>query len=153
MATRDEPGIAEVIRTIGRGVDLHLWDLLRHAFGDAVALDYGKPERLHPDEIVARWRPLFEGFDETHHAIEDIVSRIDGDHATATARFDATHLLRGARGGETWRLRGSYEFSLSRLQSGWHVVAMRMIPGESTGNASLPEQALRKSADQTFTTR
>jgi hypothetical protein len=62
-------------------------------------------------------------------------------------------VLRDASGGDTWRLRGSYELSLSRDEGGWHVVAMRMIPGESTGNASLPEQALRQSADRTHPPR
>jgi uncharacterized protein len=150
---RDEPGIAEIIRTIVRGVDLHLWDLVRHAFGREVTLDYGEPERLARDDIVARWRPLFEGFDETRHEVHDIASDVKGDRATATARFDARHVLRGARGGDEWRLTGSYEFALERAEGGWRVTAMRMIPGESTGNATLPEQALAKRGTPSLTTR
>jgi uncharacterized protein len=141
---RDEAAVRATIEAITGGADLRQWEAVRAAFAPEVDLDYGTPERLSRDAIVARWRPLFAGFDATRHALDGLAVRVEGDAATATSRFEATHVLRGAPGGDVWRLTGRYELALARSASGWAVTRMRMLPEASTGNAALPTAALAR---------
>ena len=143
---RDHAAITETIEGIARGADLHQWEAVRAAFAEEVELDYGTPERLNSAAIVNRWQPLLESFDATQHVIHDLAIELDGDRATATSRFQATHVLRGAQGGDVWTLAGRYEHSLVRKRTGWKVTRMRMIPGESSGNASLLDQVRARAA-------
>ena len=145
-ADRDRSAVVETIMIVARGADLRQWDAVRAAFAPRVALDYGTPEELTPDAIVGRWRPLLEAFDATQHAVQDVEVWVDGDRATATSRFQATHLLRGAAGGDVWVLTGRYEHQLARSGAGWKVAAMRMVPGASSGNATLLDQARLRAA-------
>ncbi|WP_437722998.1 alpha/beta fold hydrolase [Sorangium sp. So ce861] len=141
-ATRDRAAILETLHNVARGADLRQWDTVRSAFAGRVVLDYGVPELLTPEEIVSRWQPLLSAFDSTQHAIRDEqVSFVDPDLARVRSRFQAAHHLAGAAGGELWSLAGHYEHELARTASGWKVTRMRMIPGESTGNAALLERA------------
>ncbi|WP_438024859.1 alpha/beta fold hydrolase [Sorangium sp. So ce233] len=141
-ATRDRAAILETIHNVARGADLRQWDVVRSAFAGRVVLDYGVPELLTPEEIVARWQPLLSAFDSTQHVVRDEqVSFVDPDLARVRSRFQAAHHLAGAAGGELWSLGGRYEHELARAASGWKVTRMRMIPGESTGNAALLERA------------
>jgi hypothetical protein len=142
---RDRAAVAETVERVARGADLRQWGAVRAAFADRVELDYGAPEHLTAEEIIARWRPLFAGFDATRHALSDLAVRIDGSRASATSRFEAVHRRRGTPGGDEWTLAGRYEFELARSPDGWRVTRMRMIPERSTGNATLPEAALRAS--------
>lgn len=148
---RDRAAITETVEVIARAADLHQWDAVRAAFGEQVELDYGTPEQLTPDVIVARWQPLLEAFDATQHVIHDLRIEVHGDRATATSRFQATHVLRGAANGDVWTLAGRYEHALVRGHTGWRVTRMRMIPGESSGNTTLPDQARAKSAARAAT--
>jgi ketosteroid isomerase-like protein len=145
-AARDHAAITETVEGIASGVDLHQWDAVRAAFAEEVELDYGTPERLSRDVIVRRWQPLLEAFDATQHLVHDLRITVDGDRATATSEFLATHVLRGAQGGDVWTLPGRYEHSLVRTLAGWKVTRMRMVPGQSSGNASLIDQARVKSS-------
>ena len=141
-ADRDHAAITETITAIARGADLHQWDLVRAAFAPDVVLDYGTPEHLTPDAVVGRWRPLLGAFDATQHTLSDVQVHVDGDRATAASHFQATHVLRGAAGdGDVWVLTGRYEHRLARTAAGWQVTAMRMVPGASSGNATLLDQA------------
>ncbi|AUX48799.1 uncharacterized protein SOCE26_103400 [Sorangium cellulosum] len=140
--TRDRAAILETIHNVARGADLRQWDTVRAAFAERVVLDYGVPELLTPEEIVSRWRPLLSAFDSTQHVVRDEqVSFVEPDLARVRSRFWAAHHLAGAAGGELWSLGGRYEQELARTASGWKVTRMRMIPGESTGNAALLERA------------
>ncbi|WP_437675800.1 nuclear transport factor 2 family protein [Sorangium sp. So ce131] len=140
--TRDRAAILETIHNVARGADLRQWDTVRAAFAERVVLDYGVPELLTPEEIVSRWKPLLSAFDSTQHTIRDEqVSFVEPDLARVRSLFLATHHLAGAAGGELWTLGGRYEHELARAASGWKVTRMRMIPGESTGNAALLERA------------
>jgi ketosteroid isomerase-like protein len=145
-SARDHAAVTATVEGIARGADLHQWDAVRSAFAEQVELDYGSPEQLSPENIVSRWQPLLEAFDATQHAIHDLRIQIDGERATATSRFLATHVLRGAPGGDVWTLAGRYEHSLVRTPGGWKVTRLRMVPGESSGNTSLLDQALAQSA-------
>ncbi len=138
---RPDRAVEETLRTITTGADLHQWGLVRSAFADVVDVDYGTPERLDADELIARWRSFLPGFDVTQHRLSQIAMRLNGDRAEATAQFHAAHLIRGAAGGDIWEFEGRYQFSLVRSALGWSVSRMRMVPGRSTGNVGLPEVA------------
>lgn len=138
---RDRAAITSTIEAIATGADLHQWDAVHASFAPEVELDYGTPERLTPEQIVARWRPLLSAFDATQHVLSDVEVTVEGDRASARSRFQATHLLRGAPGGEVWTLAGRYEHDLTRGPAGWKVTRMRMAPGESSGNGKLLEVA------------
>jgi len=55
-AERDRVAITDVVTAIARGADLHQWDAVRAAFAARVRLDYGEPDDLAPDAIIARCR-------------------------------------------------------------------------------------------------
>jgi ketosteroid isomerase-like protein len=143
--TRDHAAILETIHTIARGADLRQWDLVRASFATRVELDYGAPELLTPDEIVARWQPLLSAFDSTQHLMRDErVERVDEARARVRSTFQATHHLAGAPGGALWTLSGAYEHELVKQAAGWKVSKMRMIPGASSGNPDLLAQARQR---------
>jgi|GEM_PF-130427 len=144
-AARDRAAIAEVLTAVAHGADLRQWDQVRAAFADAVVLDYGTPERLAAEEIVARWRPLLEAFDATQHQVFDVAVSHAGDSAAATARFQATHTMDGG----VWVLTGRYEYALRRGGGGWQVTAMRMVPGAASGDPTLLERARARAARAT----
>jgi ketosteroid isomerase-like protein len=137
VMNRDESAIRDTVLAVARGADLHQWDAVRAAFADAVELDYGAPEHVSPREIVARWQPLLSAFESTHHVISDIAVVVTGDHADVRSRFEATHVMNHDR----WVLTGRYEHALVRSSTGWKITRMKMIPGESSGNAGLLDLA------------
>jgi ketosteroid isomerase-like protein len=142
---RDEIAIREAILGMARAVDLHQWDSVRAAFAPRVELDYGVPEQIPADDIVQRWRPLISGFDWTRHELSGLKVTREGDRARVDSAFTATHFIAGAPGGDTWILNGRYEHELAKTASGWQIVGMKMIPGESTGNAKLIDLARSRS--------
>ena len=141
VTDRDRAAITETVQTIARSADLHQWDAVRAAFAEIVALDYGTPETLSPDDVIVRWRPLLSAFDATQHVVRELAIDLDGNRARVTSRFQATHVLRGTPGGDVWTLAGRYEHDLARTADGWKVTRMRMIPEASTGNARLLDDA------------
>lgn len=116
--------IITTLNTLFWATDHHDWDTLTHVFSDQVTLDYGEPELLSPQEIIGRWRPVFEGLNAHQHLVSNHLITLRDDAATATASFIATH--QHARG--TWTLGGDYRFSLHNTPSGWKVTAMEMRP-------------------------
>ena len=143
---RDRAAITETIENIARGADLRQWASVRASFAPLVTLDYGQPEALSPAAVVERWEPLLEAFDGTQHSLSDLAIRIDGDRASASSTFLATHWMAGVNHGEVWTLAGRYEHDLVRAADGWRVTRMRMVPGESSGNAALLAEAQRRAA-------
>jgi hypothetical protein len=140
----ERAAIIEAVVNIARGADLHQWDVVASSFADPVVLDYGSPELLSRETIIARWLPLLSAFDSTQHAVRDLeVVLVDG-RARVRSNFEATHHLKGAEGGEIWTLEGRYEHELVKTDSGWKVARMRMIPVASSGNAGLLAAAQEK---------
>lgn len=143
--TRDHAAIVETIHNIARGADLRQWEVVRSSFAARVVLDYGTPELLTPEEIVARWQPLLSAFDSTQHILRDErVELVAPARAWVRSTFQATHHLAGADGGALWTLSGSYEHELVKDATGWKVSRMRMIPGASSGNPGLLELARQR---------
>ncbi|WP_394838659.1 alpha/beta fold hydrolase [Pendulispora rubella] len=137
--------IAATIESIAHNVDRRRWEEVQNAFAARVVLDYGSPDLLLPEDIVARWKPLLSAFDATEHALSNVsIAWVDADLARVKSTFRATHQLRGAEGGDTWVLTGRYDHELVRTARGWKVSRMRMIPVESSGNTRLLEHARTK---------
>jgi fermentation-respiration switch protein FrsA (DUF1100 family) len=153
MAVRDDgTAVEHALRRLFEGVDGGAWDVVRAVFAPEVELDYGAPERLAPDAIVARWQPLFGTFDRTEHRVRTGAVRISGDVATVSSTFDAEHVLEDAEGGPTWTLRGRYEHELYRTADGWKITRMRMVPEGVAGNGELLAQAQRRAGLTGFRT-
>src|SRR5262249_15877655 len=138
-AMRDRAAIDDTIHAVARGADLHQWDRVRAAFAPSVELDYGTPEHLTPDQIVARWQPLLSAFDASEEVVAGVDVEVGGAEAHARSAFHATHVMRGAAGGDRWLLAGRYEYAFANTAAGWKITRMRMIPGGSSGNAALLE--------------
>jgi hypothetical protein len=118
----DRRAIRAAVRAITEGVDGRRWTQVQAAFAERVVLDYGVPELLLPEEIVARWKPLLSAFDRTHHRLgEEQVSFLPPDRARIEAPFEAEHELRGAEGGAKWTLTGRYELEAIRTPEGWKI--------------------------------
>lgn len=146
-ATRsDRDQVKATVLSIFTAVDGRDWEKLKGAFAEDVLLDYGMPEHLTPDQILERWRPLFDDLDFTDHAVMDLEVHVDGDRARVGSRFHAVHFLKGAARGDVWKLDGRYEHVLERSADGWRVRAMKMIPGASTGNGDIHEDAKARDA-------
>jgi len=142
MNGADHIAVLEAVENIAQGADRRRWDMVRSAFAGRVVLDYGIPELLTPAEIVERWRPFLSAFDRTEHLVHDSkITFLGPDRALVLSSFTATHQIANAPGGDLWVLTGRYEHEVLRTDSCWNVTRMRMIPGESIGNAGLPELA------------
>jgi alpha-beta hydrolase superfamily lysophospholipase len=132
----------ETVASIGRSADLRAWDIVEGAFTERVVLDYGTPDLLTPQDIVARWRPLLSAFDSTEHNIEpQSIEQLAPNRARIQSTFRAVHRLAQAPGGDTWILRGRYDHELLRDGERWRVSRMRMIPEQSSGNGALLDAA------------
>jgi fermentation-respiration switch protein FrsA (DUF1100 family) len=153
MTNRDDATAVEhALRRLFEAVDGGAWDAVRAVFAPEVELDYGAPEKLAPDAIVARWQPLFGTFDRTEHRVRTGAVKISGDVATVSSTFDAEHVLEDADGGPTWTLRGRYEHELFRTHDGWKITRMRMVPEGVAGNGELLAQAQRRAGLTGFRT-
>ena len=134
---RDE-GIRRVVGDVGRAADEQRWELAIAAFAPRVVLDYGVPELLAPDEIVARWAPMFAQFDETRHTISDLeVQHPEPDRALVASTFVAVHRMDD----QEWTLGGRYVYELVWTDGAWKITRMRMIPEASTGVTTLADTA------------
>lgn len=139
---QDRAAIIETVESVARGADRRQWQMVQAAFAGRVVLDYGTPDLLTPEEIVARWRPLLSAFDNTQHVIRDVqVTFQEPERARVSSRFQATHHLDGVAGGAIWILEGRYEHELVKTPAGWRISRMRMIPDRSTGNPALAAAA------------
>lgn len=137
MTSPEAQRIEQVLRGVLSDADRRSWESLTTRFVDDAVLDYGSPERLTPGQIVSRWRPLLSAFDSTEHVLRDVVVQQDGDRATARSGFSATHRIAS----DAWVLEGRYEHEVVRTPRGWRVAKLRMVPGASSGNATLLERA------------
>ncbi len=159
-ADRPEPSsdrlaIIETIDAIGYHADRDQWDRVAEQFNPAGAvIDYtscsaaaaggAEPERLAPDDIVARWKMVLPGYAYTQHLISNHLVRIQGDEAVATSVVYATHIIPGAPGGDSWTFLGDYQHRLIRTSAGWKVDRMTANLRAELGNPDLPRFAAER---------
>ena len=139
--TQDVSGVIQVAQRITEEADKRNWGALRDCFAPRVVLDYGTPELLTPEEIVARWKPLLSEFDQTEHSVLIDVVRQEPESARVSATFRASHRINRVAGGDEWTLTGRYDYELMQLGGAWKVTRMHMTPVESTGNTGLLAEA------------
>jgi dienelactone hydrolase len=140
-----EARIAELVTSVGEGADARNWNRVAEAFAPRVVLDYGVPELLTPEAIVARWSPLFAQLGATRHSISDVRVQPHAGGFRVEAGFTATHELAGAPGGDTWTLRGRYTWEVRPQADGaLRITRLRMVPVASEGNTSLIAEAQRR---------
>jgi len=138
---QDVSTVLQVAQRITQEADKRNWGAMRESFAPRVVLDYGTPELLTPEEIVARWKPLLSEFDQTEHSVLIDGVRNDPESARVSATFRASHRMDRVAGGDEWVLNGRYDYELMQLGGSWKVTRMRMIPAESTGNPGLIAEA------------
>ncbi|TMQ62742.1 MAG: alpha/beta fold hydrolase [Candidatus Eisenbacteria bacterium] len=138
---QDVSTVLQVAQRITQEADKRNWGAMRESFAPRVVLDYGTPELLTPEEIVARWKPLLSEFDQTEHSVLIDGVRKEQESARVSATFRASHRMDRVAGGDEWVLNGRYDYELMQFGGSWKVTRMRMTPGESTGNARLLDEA------------
>ncbi|NVB79604.1 MAG: alpha/beta fold hydrolase [Kofleriaceae bacterium] len=137
MSTYRAEDVTSVVEEMAQAIDERLWDRVAGAFASRVVLDYGVPELVTPDEIVARWRPMMSAFDRMRHTVDGSTVRFEPvDRARVDARFRADHHLDGAM----WQLSGNYECELVMHGAQWKLTRLRMIYQDSSGDPTLLEK-------------
>jgi len=139
--TQDVAGVIQAAQRITQEADKRNWGALRDCFAPRVVVDYGTPELLTPEEIVARWKPLLSEFDQTEHSVLIEGVRKEPESARVSATFRASHRINRVAGGDEWTLTGRYDYELMQLGGAWKVTRMHMTPAESTGNTGLLAEA------------
>jgi hypothetical protein len=134
QAAVDRAKIVAVVNSIARAADRRDWTALERAFGPEATLDNGTTEKLTPAETVARRRPLISSLDATHNILREHRVDVRGGTARCETEFLGTLFLKGAAHGEIWTLCAHYTYELSKLRGDWRVLAMKLAPGESSGN-------------------
>lgn len=121
--------------------DRQQWTALEDLFCDEVVIDYtslhgGEPVRWARADVVAAWRPTFEGMQATQHLIAGHLVTFGAEAGTArcTANFQATHLGWVDGRDATWTLGGHYRFDLVRQAAGWRLAGVTMTAVWETGS-------------------
>ncbi|WP_372404687.1 nuclear transport factor 2 family protein [Streptomyces luteireticuli] len=146
---RDRLDITDVCTRMCWHTDKREWDLLRSAvFADRVLVDYtsldgGERTEMEAERLIGSWRDLLSGLTSTQHLLTNILVRVIGDAAVATADFQATHLLPNEHGGPLWTLGGHYRFALRRTPVGWRINGLTMTTDWAHGNRKIMERGAR----------
>ncbi|MBD2104960.1 alpha/beta fold hydrolase [Leptolyngbya sp. FACHB-261] len=141
----DADAAKQVVNNVALLADQRKWQELSRLFSTKVVLDYGYPELLTSQEIIGRWQPLLTAFDNTRHQISQTQVREKDGRILAISRFSATHTLKGVSGGDQWTLEGRYEYEFENQNGTLKIMRMRMIPGRSSGNIEVLNEAKRRS--------
>jgi hypothetical protein len=141
----DQARIAGVISAVAVYADNRDFRPLERFFAPEITIDYtslwgGEPQRFTPSALMDAWAGLLPGFDATRHELSDIQVEIRDDVARAQARVRATHWL----GDRTWVVAGSYDYALSRTDTGWQVSRMRFHLSGESGDRALVQEAAAK---------
>ena len=143
--------VINVVNGIFINCDERHWDGVKAGFADSVVLDYtsmagGQPTILTPQQLVDAWRTILPGFEHTHHQIGNYVVEDKGDTATLFCYGTATHYLPNDTGQHVWTVIGTYDFHLTRQDTGWKVDAMTFHFKYQDGNLGLPDMARERLA-------
>lgn len=155
--TMDYQLITEAVTNIFVGADERNWDLLTTAFDEKVLLDYssftGNPAATLPaSEIIASWKAIFPGFNNTHHQAGNFKVVHKDKEATVFCYGTATHYLPNESGKDLWTVVGTYDFHLVQKNGQWKTDRMRFHFKYQTGNTSLPQLAMEKVKQSATTT-
>lgn len=134
--------IETVVESMGVLPDLRLFDALETLLADKVKVDYtsllgGEVYEAAPKEIIWRWKESLCGFDATRHRLRNILIKLKGQEATATAKATATYFLHE----HIWEVSGTYTFSLRMSQDGWKVTGLNFAFKEEKGTRDVLARA------------
>lgn len=127
----DGLAITNAVNRIALMADLRDWAAVRACFTPQVEIDYtsltgGQPEVIAADDLVARWRSVFETtFKTTQHLLGSHSIAIEGNIATCISHFQARHIPFNAA--QVWTLGGHYRHELIKSQDAWLVRKMQMV--------------------------
>jgi ketosteroid isomerase-like protein len=130
--TADQAAVTTVVESVATLADLREFDALKRLYAPEVRVDYssltgGKPEVKSNSALISEWAGVLPGFDRTRHTIRDVVVKLDGDRAAATAQVTADHWVDGKH----WQVSGHYDYALVRDGREWRITAHKLtISGE-----------------------
>jgi hypothetical protein len=141
----DRVAVADVVAGLAHAQDDRDWTALRRLFADEVLLDlsthyFGRPPTTVPAaDLVELARGTLEGFDCTHHAASNVVTRLSGDEAECRTHMVAYHHVPADRGVVDYcTMRGYWQLKLRKVDGRWlitHWAVKRTGPWEGSPDA------------------
>lgn len=135
--------IEDVASLVDRAVDDKRWDDLGSYFAHAVRFDIGaigagEAVELARDDLVHGIAVVNPPDKRTFHSSSNALTRIEGDHATLSARTYGWNLC--ARFDppvyEVW---GTMDYDFARIDDQWLVTAIRVRKWREAGNVAVNE--------------
>jgi hypothetical protein len=124
----DRAAIADVVAGLATAQDDRDWAALRVLFADEVTLDLSKhyfgrpPTTMTVTDLVALARASLTGFDCTHHAAANLVTRLSGADAACRAHVVAYHHVPADAGVVDFcTMRGHWELELRKDRQRWLI--------------------------------
>ncbi|MEM1181416.1 MAG: nuclear transport factor 2 family protein [Acidobacteriota bacterium] len=146
-AMPEQVAVANTVARYFAAVDGREWEELERLMTSPFFVDYssfggGEPAHLEPAAILAAWRQLLPGFDQTHHLIGNLDIRVDGPQASVLCKGTASHHLDG----QVWTVIGSYDLQLRLDDGAWRVAGCRFLFDFQTGASDLAQKAQERAA-------
>jgi SnoaL-like protein len=129
----DRHQIEALVAGLAHAQDRRDWAAMATLFAPRVDLDLssvfgGKPVVTSADELAQMAQAALEGFDVTHHAATNLLTRVNGDNANARAHVYSYHQLAMEPGVTDYCLmRGFWEFDLTKAGGRWLICRWAVV--------------------------
>ncbi|WP_280314755.1 nuclear transport factor 2 family protein [Nocardia wallacei] len=137
--------VLNVVHAYFCAADARDWETYRRLHADRVEVDFGgvnddSDGSVTADDMLRSARDLLDPVHLTQHMIGNEVVTIAGDEATVTFYEQALHhhpALGEDPAVNTWILYARGEHRWQHTSDGWRIVAAKLVPVYSSGNATL----------------
>ncbi|GAA2083679.1 nuclear transport factor 2 family protein [Actinomadura alba] len=137
----DRLAIIDVVNQVATAADHRDWITCRAAFTDTIDLHHDSgpgSDTVAADDVIDRWRRIWDGFAATSHAVTNHDIQIDGDRARCRSHVQALHVAAGTVTGEnTYTTHGFYDDRLTRTTNGWQITACEYRQIFESGNKEI----------------
>ena len=121
---QDKAAIKTIVESVGTLADTGNFEALEKLYAEEVEVDYtslagGEVELKSPQGLMAQWASVLPGFDLTRHELSNIIVKIDGHKAIATADVVADHYVSDL----FWQVKGDYLYKLEKGSEGWQITS------------------------------
>jgi len=129
----DRAEIEQLVSAMGAVLDERRFE----DFGDVFAEDvearfpFGAVEGLAAMTEIAR-RTLGP-YEQTQHAIADVLAELDGDRADVSANLIAVHVPSAAEPARHFDVGARYRFEVRRTEAGWRLARVELTPVWTSG--------------------
>lgn len=141
MSEREQ--IVEVLNRLYYYTDHFMWDSLKQKIFtemvdvDTTSLGDPTPVRITADALCQKWEGGLKDLDAVHHQAGNYIIDLEGNTAKAKAYAIASHYKKDTVGENTRTFVGSYDFKLSKTDSGWRINAFKFNLKYMSGNLEL----------------